>query len=153
MFRPDLQLFYCFAGILGARPAGFEPATRGLEVLPHTFQVVSGSIRNGLFRPNSLAMRCLMFLVVYPGWCKNWCRKLNRRHQDFQSCKTCLRWFLVVSKTAFLSPILLSYVAHCFRLFFRVTVKGTSTYLSRGGGNPVEMGLIYIMQYSLSEMG
>ena len=24
--------FYCFAGNLEARPAGFEPATRGLEV-------------------------------------------------------------------------------------------------------------------------
>ena len=42
---------------LGARPAGFEPATRGLEVLPNAFPVVSGGVRKRLFKPNAPALR------------------------------------------------------------------------------------------------
>jgi hypothetical protein len=69
-----LHVFPAKHRLFGARPAGFEPATRGLEVRCHMFQVVSRSIRKGLFRPNSLAVCCLMFPVVYLGWCTNWCR-------------------------------------------------------------------------------
>ena len=35
-------VFQCFAGKKGARPAGFEPATRGLEVRCDVFAGVSG---------------------------------------------------------------------------------------------------------------
>ena len=41
---------------LGARPAGFEPATRGLEVLLNAFPDVSGGTRNRLFKANSPAL-------------------------------------------------------------------------------------------------
>jgi hypothetical protein len=50
-----------------ARPAGFEPATRGLEVLGQALLVVAGGCRISRNKPNYHFSRFPMFHVVALG--------------------------------------------------------------------------------------
>jgi hypothetical protein len=50
-----------------ARPAGFEPATRGLEVLGQALLVVAGGCRISRNKPNCHFSRFPMFHVVALG--------------------------------------------------------------------------------------
>ena len=53
--------------LFDARPAGFEPATGGLEVRGDRFQHVPVRCRTRLPKTNSLVRRCRMFRVVASG--------------------------------------------------------------------------------------
>ena len=57
MHYSSLRILPANRPISEARPAGFEPATRGLEVLPNAFQVVSVGVGKHLFKPNAPALR------------------------------------------------------------------------------------------------
>jgi hypothetical protein len=64
---PGLPFFLCFLATLGARPAGFEPATGGLEERGDGLQHVPACCRTRLNKPNP-PIRCFTeFRVVAPG--------------------------------------------------------------------------------------
>ena len=69
-----LFAFRCFAGKKGARPAGFEPATRGLEVRNDTFVTAHQGSPMLTNKPNSGYDLAPMFTGVRLG-CRQNCRQ------------------------------------------------------------------------------